>query len=108
VLAQTSTLAEALFDRLMTAEQRARFLPPFLADQRYHLALAEHEADRDSALGINYHRPQASGAVTVDLEGGFGGVLLARPGEDGVWETRCVFTIEEGADFLGLVVDDAQ
>src|SRR5260370_11236370 len=62
VLAQTSTLAQALFNRLMTAEQRARFLPPFLADQRYHLALAEHEADRHAALGINYHRPQASGA----------------------------------------------
>src|SRR6266705_6539949 len=30
VLAQTATLAQALFDRLMTAEQRARFLPPFL------------------------------------------------------------------------------
>jgi len=37
-------------------------LPPFLADQRYHLALAEHEAGRDAALGINYHRPQTSGA----------------------------------------------
>jgi alkylation response protein AidB-like acyl-CoA dehydrogenase len=62
VLAQTSTLAQALFDRLMTAEQRARLLPPFVADQRYHLALAEHEAGRDAALGINYHRPQTSGA----------------------------------------------
>jgi alkylation response protein AidB-like acyl-CoA dehydrogenase len=60
VLAQTSTLAHALFDRLMTGEQRARFLPGFLADHRYHLALAEHEADRDIALGMNYHRPQAS------------------------------------------------
>jgi len=59
VLAQTSTLAHALFDRLMTEEQRARFLPAFLAEQRYHLALAEHEPDRDTALGINYHRPQA-------------------------------------------------
>jgi alkylation response protein AidB-like acyl-CoA dehydrogenase len=62
VLAQTSTLAHVLFDQLMTGEQRARFLPAFLADQRYHLALAEHEADRDAALGINYHRPQASDA----------------------------------------------
>src|SRR6266511_4567894 len=59
VLAQTATLAHALFDRLMTEEQRARFLPAFLAEQRYHLALAEHEPDRDTALGINYHRPQA-------------------------------------------------
>jgi len=62
VLAQTSTLAHVLFDGLMTQEQRARFLPAFLADHRHHLALAEHEAHRDTALGINYHRPQANAA----------------------------------------------
>jgi alkylation response protein AidB-like acyl-CoA dehydrogenase len=60
VLAQTSTLAHDLFDRAMTPEQRARFLPPFLADDRYHLALAEHEPDSDTTLGINYHRAQTS------------------------------------------------
>src|SRR5262249_21389613 len=60
LLAQTATIAQALSDRQMTAEQRARFLPAFLAQERYHLALAEHEADRDAALGINYHRPQTS------------------------------------------------
>jgi butyryl-CoA dehydrogenase len=72
VLAQTSTLAHALFDRLMTEEQRARFLPAFLAEPRYHLALAEHEPDRDTALGINYHRPQASDArfATAALRSG--------------------------------------
>jgi len=59
VLGQTSTLAHVLFDQLMTDEQRARFLPPFLEDDRYHLALAEQEPDRDAALGINYCRPQA-------------------------------------------------
>jgi alkylation response protein AidB-like acyl-CoA dehydrogenase len=58
VLAQTSTLAHLLFDALMTPEQRAIFLPVFLAEDRYHLALAEHEPDREPALGINYHRPQ--------------------------------------------------
>ncbi len=84
VLAQTSTLAQALFDRLMTAEQRARFLPPFLAEQRYHLALAEHEADRDAALGINYHRPQASGAPfkTTAVRAGDGWVVSGS--KDGV------------------------
>jgi len=46
---------------------------------------------------------QPNGAVSVDLAGGFSGILLARPGEDGTWETRCVFTVEEGAEFLGLV-----
>src|SRR5437660_1042786 len=80
VLAQTSTLAQALFDRLMAAEQRARFLPAFLADQRYHLALAEHEADRDAALGINYHRPQTSHAPfkTAAVRAGDGWVVNGR------------------------------
>jgi alkylation response protein AidB-like acyl-CoA dehydrogenase len=63
VLAQTSTLARELFDRSMTDEQRGRFLPPFRDDDRYHLAFAEHEPDRDATLGVNYHRPQA-GEVT--------------------------------------------
>jgi butyryl-CoA dehydrogenase len=58
VLAQTSTLAPALFDRLMTPQQRERFLPAFLADDRYHLALAQHEPGRDATLGINYHRAE--------------------------------------------------
>src|SRR6266566_1637888 len=77
VLAQTATLAQALFDRLMTAEQRARFLPPFLTDHRYHLALAEREADRDAALGINYHRPQTSHAPfkTAAVRAGDGWVV---------------------------------
>ena len=48
---------------------------------------------------------QASGAVVVDLDGGFNGVLLARPNGDGTFETRCVFTLEEGAEFLGIVED---
>jgi alkylation response protein AidB-like acyl-CoA dehydrogenase len=62
VLAQTASLAHELFDRRMTGEQRDRFLPTFLADDRYHLALAEHEPDADGTLGINYHRPQATSA----------------------------------------------
>ena len=58
VLAQTSTLAHELFDRSMADEQRDRLLPAFLADDRYHLAFAEHEPDRDATLGVNYHRTQ--------------------------------------------------
>ncbi len=50
----------------------------------------------------------ANGTVTVDLDGGFGGVMLARPNADGTWETKCVFTFEEGAEFLGVVEDDSQ
>jgi hypothetical protein len=47
----------------------------------------------------------ASGGVRLDLDGAFNGVVLARPNDDGVWETKCVFTLEEGAEFLGLVED---
>jgi hypothetical protein len=50
---------------------------------------------------------QASGTVSLDLDGGFAGVVLARPNGDGTWETRCVFTLEEGAEFLGLVQDES-
>ena len=60
VLAETSRLGRLLFDRLITAEQRERFLPAFLDDDRYHLAFAEHEPERDTALGANYHRPTAN------------------------------------------------
>jgi len=49
---------------------------------------------------------QASGGgELVDLAGGYGGVLLGRPADDGSFETKCVFTLEEGAEFLGLVED---
>ena len=44
-----------------------------------------------------------TGGVTAKLDKAFGGVMLARPRSDGSMETRCVFTFEEGAEFLGLV-----
>ena len=46
------------------------------------------------------------GGTSVDLEGGFGGVMLARPNDDGTYETKCVFTFSEGAEFLGLVREE--
>ncbi len=46
VLTQTATLAHALFARRMTPAQHERFLPAFLSDDRYHLALAEHEPNQ--------------------------------------------------------------
>ena len=55
-LAETSRLGHLLFDRWMTSEQRERLLPPFLLDDRYHLAVADHEPDADDMLGVNYHR----------------------------------------------------
>lgn len=56
VLVETSTLAHALFDQLMTPAQRERFLSAFVQDDGFHLALASHEPDTDTELGVNYHR----------------------------------------------------
>ncbi|MGD9924948.1 MAG: acyl-CoA dehydrogenase family protein [Pseudorhodoplanes sp.] len=58
-LNQTSSLAREYFDLSMTDEQRARFLPAFLSDDAYHLAIATHEPDTD--LGWCYHRPTIAG-----------------------------------------------
>src|SRR5688572_24728638 len=70
VLGQTSALAHVLFDRLMTPEQRKRFLPKFAGDDRYHLAFAGRGAGE--AAGWNYHRPMAAegGAEPVAVRQG--------------------------------------
>ena len=54
-----------------------------------------------SEAGVN-------GGISMDLDGGYAGTMLARPNPDGTMETRCVFTFQEAADFLGLVVDDSK
>ena len=41
----------------MTPQQGERFLPSFLEDDDYHLALANREPGGDNSLGVNYHRP---------------------------------------------------
>ena len=45
----------------------------------------------------------ANGMVSMDLKGRFNGVVLGRANADGTTEVRCVFTMEEAEDFLGLV-----
>jgi alkylation response protein AidB-like acyl-CoA dehydrogenase len=60
VLAETSVLGRILF-AAMNAAQRDKFLPAFLEDDRCHLALADHEPDSETALGINYYRAAAPG-----------------------------------------------
>jgi alkylation response protein AidB-like acyl-CoA dehydrogenase len=54
VLGHTSLLANALFDEAMSAEQRRRFLPDFLDERGYHLALAAQ--DYRALRGWQYHR----------------------------------------------------
>ena len=52
---------------------------------------------------------QVAGGVgeAVNVDPGFGGTFVARPKEDGTMETRCVFSFEEAAQFLGLVEDNS-
>jgi hypothetical protein len=45
----------------------------------------------------------ANGTVRLALPRGAAGMILARPADDGAWETLCVFSLDEGAAFLGLV-----
>lgn len=54
-----------------------------------------------STRGLTVTR-SANGTEMVDLQGRFGGVVLGRATADGGTEVRCVFTLEEATDFLGL------
>ncbi len=57
-LGQTSILGHILFDQAMTPAQRARFLPQFVENDRYHLSFAGQDPDAD--LGWSYHRARAA------------------------------------------------
>lgn len=43
-----------------------------------------------------------NGMKVMNAEGRFSGVVLGRANADGTTEIRCVFTMEEAAEFLGL------
>jgi len=47
----------------------------------------------------------ANGTTRMDLQGGFNGVMLGRATADGGTEMRCIFTLDEALDFLGLEED---
>ncbi|MDH3288801.1 MAG: acyl-CoA dehydrogenase family protein [Betaproteobacteria bacterium] len=74
VLGHTSFLGHVLFDRLLSAEQRARFLPKFAEDDHYHLAFAGR--DPGAGAGWSYHRALAA-------EGG--AQLSAKKQSNGDW-----------------------
>jgi len=72
VLSETSALGRRLF-AAMTEKQRDRFLPQFLADDDHHLAVADREPGAETALGVNYHRPEPAErpvATTAKRDGG--------------------------------------
>ncbi len=97
----------------MPNQKRYKATRPLVVDRQTGQARLPNQEEVDqtvATLSVLANRPEslpeapaAAGGIAVDLEGGFGGVMLARPNEDGTWETRCVFTFAEGAEFLGLV-----
>ena len=50
----------------------------------------------------------ANGTKSVDIDGRFQSVMLARPSEDGTWEMKCVTTFDEATEFLGILEDKTQ
>jgi hypothetical protein len=54
-----------------------------------------------SAEGLS-EQQTAQGGTKISLEGGFSGVALGRANADGTTEVRCVTSMEEAAEFLGL------
>jgi alkylation response protein AidB-like acyl-CoA dehydrogenase len=56
-IGETSRLAHILFDLAMTPAQRDRFMPRFLVDPAFHLAVVDRLPGSD--LGLTYYRPDA-------------------------------------------------
>jgi hypothetical protein len=54
-----------------------------------------------SSKGLNVERA-ANGMRKVDLQGRFQTVVLAKPNSDGTNEIRCVSSVKEAAEFLGI------
>ena len=50
----------------------------------------------------------ANGGEAVDLADGYAGTIISRPSSDGTLESKCVFSFEEAAEFLGLQEDLTQ
>lgn len=93
ILSESSRLGHLLFDRAMTDAQRDAFLPKFLDGDRYHLALADREAETDSRLGVNYHR--AAGPETAVKTG-------AAKAANGDWVINGAKTCVANAPVAGL------
>jgi alkylation response protein AidB-like acyl-CoA dehydrogenase len=84
VLMETSALSHMLFDRLMTPAQRGRFLPQFLADDRYHLAFADHEPGADTRIGVNYYSASTERRIATKAVRAENGDWIVNGSKDGV------------------------
>ena len=84
-----------------------RLRKPTAAETAKLVADLKRMTARPTVVTTNAVTGKTGGRMAV-LDGGFAGVMLARPRADGTYETRCVFSFEEGAEFLGLVAENTQ
>jgi len=116
-LGMTSSSNKAQASTKTPNQKRFKGTRPIVVDKQTGQQRLPNQEEVDevvASLSVLANRPEnlpqtpaAAGGVSVDLEGGFGGVMLGRPNPDGSWETKCVFTFSEGAEFLGLVEDNS-
>jgi len=93
ILSESSRLGHLLFDQAMTDAQRDRFLPQFLKNDRYHLAFAGREAETETKLGVNYHRPAGTDAAVK---------TVAAPAANGEWVVNGAKTCVANAPIAAL------
>jgi alkylation response protein AidB-like acyl-CoA dehydrogenase len=63
ILGTTAALGRTLFDTLMTAEQKSKYVKAFVDDDNYHLAFAGTTAE--AGIGWTYHRDAYDDGVVV-------------------------------------------
>ena len=94
----------AQFDAPATAAQSATGQPRLPDAQELAQTVAQLDALTQRSETLT-PETASSGTMKVDLDGGYAGLMLARPDGAGGFETLCVFSFAEGADFLGLVAE---
>lgn len=80
--------------------QTGRLRKPTVEEARAIVETITGHTDR-SSKGLRV-QPGPNGTTMLDLQGRFQNVVLAKPNPDGTNEVRCVTTLKEAADFLGL------
>ena len=86
--------------RITIDAQTGRLRKPTVEEARAMVETITGLTDR-STKGLKVERGP-HGVKHVDLKGRFQSVVLAKPNPDGTNEIRCVTSMEEAADFLGL------
>lgn len=123
LLAAADTMATASVDQAgqppaTSNARRYRATRAFVVDQQSgqrRMPTEVEVAELVNTLTVLTARPTDSAPAVAGTTGttvgalvdaGFGGVVLARPNADGTFETRCVFSFDEGAEFMGLVAEN--